>query len=147
MAATILVPVDGSPLSKRAFERALETATERVLAVHVVDPSDPGYSTPADVDVRTEPLHGSPEWYERAEEAAADLFDELVAMATAYDVEVETLTVTGEPVRELIDLAEHRDVDEIVVGGHGRDGDTGILLGRVAELVVARASTTVTVVR
>jgi nucleotide-binding universal stress UspA family protein len=147
MAATILVPVDGSPLSKRAFERALETATDRVLAVHVVDPSDPGYSTPADVDVRTEPLHGSPEWYERAEEAASDLFEELLDVASAYDVEVETLTVTGEPVREIVDLAERRDVDEIVVGGHGREGETGILLGRVAELVVARSSTTVTVVR
>jgi nucleotide-binding universal stress UspA family protein len=146
MAETILVPVDGSPLSMRAFDRALETAAQRVVAFHVVDPADPGYSTPADVDVRTEPLHGSQEWHDRAAEATEELFDDLRGRAPG-DVDLETVTVVGDPVREIVDYAERNDVDEIVLGGHGRQGETGILLGRVAELVVARSPVTVTVVR
>lgn len=146
MAETILVPVDGSPLSMRAFDRAVQTASERVVAFHVVDPADPGYSTPADVDVRTEPPHGSREWHDRAEEIAEELFADLRGRVSG-DVDLDTVTVVGDPVREIVDHAERTDVDEIILGGHGRPGETGILLGRVAELVVARSPVTVTVVR
>ncbi|MFB6129930.1 MAG: universal stress protein [Salinigranum sp.] len=147
MAQTILVAVDGSPLSRRAFDRALEDSDERVVVLHVIDPSDPGYSTPVDVDTTIEPRHGSEEWYERAREHAQALFDELEDRGGQTDIDVEMVTVSGDPARSVVDYAESNDVDQIYVGGHGRSGETNITLGRVAELVVARAPVTVTVVR
>jgi len=45
--------------------------------------------------------------------------------------------------REIVDYAEDHEIDQIVMGSHGRTGATRLLLGSVAELVVRR----VTVVR
>lgn len=146
MTSKILVPVDGSPLSRQAFEQALSDA-DAVVALHVVDPSEPGYSTPMDVDMSTEPLLGSEEWYERAAEVAEELFDELREQAADADTAIETETVRGDPVRTIVEYASSHDVDAIYMGSHGRTGDTSILLGRVAELVAARSPVTVTIVR
>lgn len=148
MSRQLLVPVDGSPLSKRALEHALEEYDgASVVALHVLDPSDPGYSSSIDVDVRNEPPHGSDEWYERASEEEEAIFDEARELADEYGEEIETETAVGEPAREIVDYAEENEVDHIVVGGHGRTGETRLLLGSVAELVVSRSPVSVTVVR
>jgi nucleotide-binding universal stress UspA family protein len=147
MPETILVAVDGSPLSKRAFEQALSDADSTVVALHVIDPTDPGYSAPIDVDVSLEPLHGSAEWYEKADEIADGIFEELTALADGSGVDVETETLRGDPARAIVEYARDNDVDAIYVGGHGRTGETNLLLGSVAELVATRASVSVTVVR
>ena len=147
MPDVILVAVDGSPLSKRAFERAISDAEATVIALHVIDPTDPGYSAPLDVDVSLEPLHGSSEWYERADELADEIFEELTALADGTGVAVRTETLRGDPARSIVEFAEKENVDAIYVGGHGRTGETNLLLGSVAELVASRSSVTVTVVR
>lgn len=149
MSERILVPVDGSPLSMRAFEVACEEHPDaEILAVHVIDPTEPGYSVfGVDPDLASEPRHGSEEWYERADELAEDLFDELSATADEHDVTLRTETAIGRPDRELIELAEDRDVDEIVLGSHGRDEPARILLGSVTEAVAFRAPVRVTLIR
>ncbi|KTG19457.1 universal stress protein [Haloferax profundi] len=147
MSDVILVAVDGSPLSKRAFEQALSDAGSTVIALHVIDPSDPGYSAPIDVDVTLEPLHGSAEWYEKANKIADEIFEELTALADGSGVEVQTKTLRGDPARSIVEYARDEDVDAIYVGGHGRTGETNLMLGSVAELVASRAPVSVTVVR
>ncbi|SFC61285.1 Nucleotide-binding universal stress protein, UspA family [Halobiforma haloterrestris] len=148
MSRKILVPVDGSPLSRQALEHSLEEFEDAtVVALHVLDPSEPGYSTPTPVDVRTEPPQGSEEWYERAHEEEESVFEEVREIAAEYDAEVTTESTTGEPSREIVDYAEENDVDHVVIGSHGRTGPTRLLLGSVAEVVVRRAPVSVTVVR
>ncbi|KAB1192009.1 universal stress protein [Haloferax sp. MBLA0076] len=147
MPDVILVAVDGSPLSKRAFEQALSDAGSTVIALHVIDPSDPGYSAPIDVDVTLEPLHGSAEWYEKANKIADEIFEELTALADGSGVDVRTETLRGDPARSIVEHARDEDVDAIYVGGHGRTGETNLMLGSVAELVASRAPVSVTVVR
>lgn len=56
-------------------------------------------------------------------------------------------TTVGNPAREIVSFAEDNDITEIVMGSHGRRGVSRVLLGSVAETVVRRAPTTVTVVR
>ena len=56
-------------------------------------------------------------------------------------------TVDGKPAREIVSYAEKGDVDHIVMGSRGRSGLSRLLLGSVAETVVRRAPTPVTVVR
>lgn len=75
-----------------------------------------------------------------------DAARDLVEGADA-DVEFHTVTVAGDPARNLVDYAERHGVDRVVLGAHGREGETRLLLGRTAELVVQRAHTTVTIVR
>lgn len=148
MVETILVPVDGSPQSRAALRLACEEhADAEIVALHVIDPADPGYSTGAAVDVRTEPPHGTEAWYDRAGEAEDELFDDVRELAAEYDVEVTTESTVGEPAREIVDYAESDGADRIVIGSHGRTGPSRLLLGSTADLVVARSPVTVTVVR
>ncbi|WP_254526084.1 universal stress protein [Natrinema caseinilyticum] len=148
MSRQLLVPVDGSPLSKRALEYAFdEEGSISVVALHVIDPSDPGYSSATDVDVRNEPPHGSREWYQRAAEEEERIFDDARELAADSDADLSTDSALGEPAREIVDYAEDNDIDQIVLGGHGRSGTTRMLLGSVAEMVVRRSPVSVTVVR
>ena len=148
MSRQLLVPVDGSPLSKQALEYAFEHHPDAaIVALHIVDPSEPGYSSATPVDVRNEPPHGSEAWYERAAEEEEQVFDEVRELAAEHDADLTTESKTGDPAREIVDYAEEHDIDGVVMGGHGRTGPSRLLLGSVTELVVARSPVTVTVVR
>ena len=148
MPQSLLVPFDGSPLSNRALEYAFDEYDDGdVVVFHVIDPNDPGYSAAIDVDVRTEPLHGSDAWYDRAHEVETQLFDEAREVAADCDGEITTESAVGDPAREIVDYADAHDVDEIVIGSHGRAETSRTLLGSVAELVVRRSPVSVSVVR
>ena len=148
MSRQILVPVDGTPLSTRAVEHALETYDDAsIVALHVLDPADPGYSSATPVDVRTEPPRGTDAWYERAADEEERIFEEVRELAADDDASVSTETATGDPAREIVDYAEEHDIEAIVMGSHGRTGPTRLLLGSVSEMVVRRSPVTVTVVR
>jgi nucleotide-binding universal stress UspA family protein len=73
-------------------------------------------------------------------EQIADLFEEA-------DLDYETEIVFGDAAREIVDYAEANEIDQIVIGNHGRSGVSRVLLGSVGEKVVRRASMPVTVVR
>lgn len=146
--ARFLLPVDGSPPSRRAVEYAFadHDPVEAVL-LYVVDPSDPDGGGAID-DVRAAPPQGSDAWYESVESAAdrllaecresvADVGDDGRLVA---DVEV------GDPSRVIVERAGRDGVDHVVVGSHGRTGLDRLVLGSVAERVVRRAPVTVTVV-
>ncbi|MCU4926574.1 universal stress protein [Halobacteria archaeon AArc-dxtr1] len=147
----IVVPMDGSPLSKRALDVALSEHPDATVDVlHVVDPTEPGYSyQPFDSTAKfdREPLHGSEEWYERAEELSETLFEDVREQASEHDAEIETELVVGLPAREIVDYVEDHDVDHVVIGSHGRTEDARILLGSVSEAVAFQSPVRVTLVR
>jgi len=85
MSRHLLVPVDGSPLSRQALEFAFEEYDNAsIVAFHVLDPTDPGYSSATEIDVRNEPRHGSDEWYERANEEEKRIFEDARELATGF---------------------------------------------------------------
>lgn len=144
----ILVPMDGSPLSQQALRIAFAEYPDATIKVlHTIDPTQPGYSYPIDVETENEPLHGSEEWYARSEELAEQLFAEVRKIAAEYDADVTTETIVGEPGREIIDYATKNDIEQIIIGSHGRDENEGLLLGRVTETVVFRSPVRVLLVR
>jgi nucleotide-binding universal stress UspA family protein len=145
---TVLVPVDGSPLSDQALRHALRTFPDASVSVlHVVDVYEPGYGTAADIDSSYEPLMGSEEWYERAEEVSERVLDDARALAADADREVSTEWEVGDPQRVIVDYAEEEDVDHVVLGSHGRTDEQRPLFGSVAEGVVRRSPVPVTLVR
>jgi nucleotide-binding universal stress UspA family protein len=144
----VLVPMDGSPLSKKALKVALEERADASITVlHVIDPTQPGYSYPIEFDLDAEPLHGSEEWYDRAEELADRLFSEAREIAEKYDAGVETEERVGEPGRAIVEFASDSDIDEIIIGSHGRTDEERPLLGSVTETVVFRSPVRVLLVR
>ncbi|MGM0606149.1 MAG: universal stress protein [Halobacteriota archaeon] len=139
----ILVPIDGSPQSKTAFEHACETISpDEIVLLHVITPSTL-YAHDGGAGMYTEQL------LESQREWAQTQFEELISHAEALDVDatIETETDVGRPARIIVEYAADNDVDHIVMGSSGRDGAARILLGSVAETVVRRAPVPVTVVR
>lgn len=143
MAKRILVPVDSSDQATAACEFAAEEYPDATLVLlHVINPAEAGYSAEASIPSFSE------EWYEQQETTAEALFDDLEAVVTAAGVDsVERVIEVGQPTKAIVEYADEHDIDQIVMGSHGRSGVSRILLGSVAELVVRRASVPVTVVR
>ncbi|AGB36182.1 universal stress protein [Natronococcus occultus] len=136
----ILVPLDDSEPALTALEHALETFPEADLTIlHVVNPSVSAY--------RSDAPYNFPRAVELEEEKAEALFETARELATDHDGTLETATMVGAPPRGIVEYASEHDVDGIVLGSHGREGVSRVLLGSVAEQVVRRAQVPVTVVR
>ena len=138
----ILVPYDGSTPAQKAVEHALEHhPDEEIVLLRVVEVAsgmiDAGISL---IEERIK---------EREDEVAGDFSAEVQSLLESEDVAFSVETATGDPAREIVAFAEDEanDVEEIVIGSHGREGVSHVLLGSVAETVVRRAPTSVTVVR
>ena len=149
MASQILVPLDGSPLGTKALSVALEAHPDaEIHALHVIDPSEPGYSYASlGIDAYDSPQHGSEAWYDRAEEYADELFEDAREQAADHDVDLTTETRVGRPDREIVAYIESHDVDHVILGSHGRDRESQTLVGGVAEAVVFRSPVRVTLVK
>jgi len=141
MTAHVLIPFDGSPAATNAIDYAQEQFSDASLTLlYVMDPmmdysrrrSFPGYRE-------------DDEFTNEREKGEALL--ETGRCAVSEDVPVETKLVAGNPARAILSFVDDNDVDQIVLGSHGRTGVARFLLGSVAETVVRRAAIPVTVVR
>jgi nucleotide-binding universal stress UspA family protein len=136
MGKRILVPVDGSPQSEAALRFATDEWPDAdVVLLNVIDPVNSGYS-------RSVLPSAAEEWYEKAREEAQDL---LADLTTETGLDPETVVTVGRPASSIVEAAS--DVDHVVMGSHGRNGVSRIVLGSVAETVVRRSPVPVTIVR
>jgi nucleotide-binding universal stress UspA family protein len=141
MSKNVLVPLDGSDRAEEALAYAYDEFSDATVSlVHIINPARAGYGAQAGLPSFSE------EWYDEAEAAAEELFAE-ARDAAPESVTLETATEVGQPARTIVDYADDNDIDEIVIGSHGRQGISRVLLGSVAENVVRRADVPVTVVR
>jgi len=149
MASQILVPVDGSPLAAKALGVALDENPDAAIGVlHVIDPTEPGYSyLSLETDPYELPQHGSEAWYDRADEYAAEVFEAANEQASDSEVEITTETRVGRPGREIVRYIEDEGIDHVIMGSHGRSDESRSLVGSVAEAVVFRSPVRVTVVK
>jgi len=132
---TILVPVDFSECSYRAFGYAMRLArafASRIILLHVFD---------SRIIENVFHIHQMDEEAVRREMAsrANTSFAALRERPEAEGLEMENLQRAGIPVREIIDAAKTVDADLIVIGAHGATGLQGILYGTTAEGVVRTA--------
>lgn len=135
----VLVPTDGSEPAEAALDHAFERfADDDITALYVMDPVESATAWG--------PATGE-DWLGSAEKRAESVLGEAVERGEESGVEIETDSVVGRPSRAIIDYAEEAAVDHLVIGSHGRDGITRVLLGSVAETVIRRSPVPVTVVR
>jgi nucleotide-binding universal stress UspA family protein len=136
----ILVAYDGSHPAQKALERAVRAANgEEIILLRVIEAADgmieAGWGIVQD------------RLKEMQEEMKSELSEDIKTFLDTEDVEFQVETVVGKPSREIVSFAEENDVSEIVIGSHGREGVSRVLLGNVAENVVRRSPITVIVVR
>lgn len=137
MAQHVLIPVDKSDQAMKALEFAFETFPDATFtALHVIIPAgsiEEGFEYK---DV-----------LEEGEERGEAILDRAREKAAEADVDLETKTVVGRTAREILDFVEENDVDQVVIGSHGRSGPARVLLGSVAETVSRRSPVPVSIVR
>lgn len=136
----ILVAIDGSEVSKNAFEYTLsEYPDEAITALHVIESANPFLSIGFSFDSYSEiPSHE----YESAEKLLEERTEEVEG-----DIEIQTAIETGKVAQEIVEYSEKNDVDHIIIGSHGRERTSRILLGSVAEAVARRSPVPITIVR
>jgi nucleotide-binding universal stress UspA family protein len=134
----IMAPIDFTPCSKKAMRYALAFARQfdsEVFCLHVVEHDKPLIVLETESYRKSHEIEGA---------------NNMNALLRELDgsVKVETATVTGSPHLEIVDAADERQVDLIVIGEHCRTGVFGrFMLGSTADEVVKRAHCPILVVR
>jgi nucleotide-binding universal stress UspA family protein len=137
---SIVVGTDGSPGAEKAVRWTIDLARGRDVSVCVVAAFPrAGLSEPLAGVARQEPV----QLVDAAENVVARAAREVADAGIA----VETDTREGDPAAVIIDVAQDRDADLIVIGSRGHTGLRRFLLGSVASKVAHHAPHSVTIVR
>jgi nucleotide-binding universal stress UspA family protein len=147
----ILVAIDGSEQSMHAADYAIAMAKKednsKIIALHVLF-SQTGYAysttmfgliTPSSINkILEDAKHEAQQWLDKIKEKISE-----------NDIELKTEVVVSPTsvVGEIVDYAEHENVDLIVIGSRGRSGFKRLLLGSTASGVVTYATCPVLVVK
>jgi nucleotide-binding universal stress UspA family protein len=140
----ILLAVDGSPPSKAAVEEVARRPWPTRSIVRILSVIQP-YTPPAPEIVLAEAT--LQEVRERLAAEADRVTTEAAEQVAASDLSVEVVVREGDPRTAIVDEADECNADLIVVGSHGRTGLKRLIMGSVAQSVVAHAHCSVEVVR
>jgi nucleotide-binding universal stress UspA family protein len=132
----ILIPTDGSELAERGVTSGLALAKSlgaKVSVIVVMEPFDRFRFTEM-----TGRLEESAKYAEAIKKDATSALDRAVNAAKQAGVSCDTMENTH-PYQAIVDAAQDRGCDLIVMSSHGRGGLSGILIGSVTNKVLAHA--------
>ncbi len=143
----ILIPTDGSPLSRAAALSAVDLARAvgaRITGLFAAPAATPlAYRGLLPVGLRTPRKSAA-----MIEKAAGRYLEVIERAARAAGVRSECIHVTSDfPADTILDVAAKRKCDLIYMASHGHRGLTGVLLGSETQKVLARAKIPVLVHR
>jgi nucleotide-binding universal stress UspA family protein len=143
---TILVPTDGSPLSDKAVDGAIEFAKQihgKIVTISVAEPApfvalSEGGAIPGDLEA----------YEEQALEVARHRVQRVAAAAATAGIPCETVaTISPSPYEEIIRAAEQFRCDIIFMASHGRRGLSRLFVGSETQKVLAHSTIPVLVYR
>lgn len=142
----ILLAIDGSRFSEAATQALIERIKPEDAEVYVLTVLDlMNYFTseaaakayiPQIDEIRHDRL-----------KMAKELIDRTTRQLQAAGFEVSSGISEGDPKTRIVEVAEQRSIDLIVMGSHGRKGFDRALLGSVSEAVARYASCSIEIVR
>lgn len=138
----ILVPIDGSKLSKKAVEKAcfLAKSTDiELLALYVVDTPD----LPSEFEHQDEITYQ--QIYELLKKEGAIYFKDVENKAKEFDVTFKTKILDGHPADEIIKESKKNDL--IIMGHKGKTALDHLLMGSTTEKVARHTDSDIMIVR
>ena len=137
----ILVPTDGSAQAALAAKTAADLAKStgaQIVGVYVIDPFPYiGIGDASAVGLQAE-----------AKSAAGQALDMLAKACEAHEVPFARDTIERNVVHEgILETASAENCDLIVMGSHGHRGIKSLILGSVAQKVLAHATQPVLIVK
>jgi nucleotide-binding universal stress UspA family protein len=145
MFRSIVVGTDGSDTATQAVRQAIELARSVGARIELVS----AYEPVSDARLREESvvvpkdLH----WMINPREDVLATLEEAAGEIRAAGVEVEMFARQGDPADAILDVAEERGSDLIVVGNKGMTGAKRFLLGSVPNKVSHHAPCSVLIIR
>ena len=142
---SIVVGTDGSETAHRAVSQAVDLAKALGARLEIVCAFEPvsrsrlregQVTAPADV-----------QWMVNAREDVEATLREAAEQAELEGVTAETYARQGDPADAILDVAEERRADLIVVGNRGMTGAKRFLLGSVPNKVSHHAPCSVLIIR
>ena len=134
----ILVAIDGSPSSTKAFEKSIYLAVKcnsKLDIVHVV-PCGLGGDSATTFEL-----------IENLKTGAMNLLDECKRVADENKVSINMILKTGDPAKTIIEIANSENYDLIIMGSRGQTPFHELLLGSVSLKVSHHAKCPVMIVR
>jgi nucleotide-binding universal stress UspA family protein len=133
---SILVPTDFSPASQRALAFAIELADTFGASLHVIHVLEDSFALAGYLEV-----YGSPDGYLEAakQQTQTELESQLTPeQKTRYSASL--VVRIGKPANEILTyLAEHSEIDLVVMATAGRGGVARLMMGSVADRIVRAA--------
>jgi nucleotide-binding universal stress UspA family protein len=141
MFTKILVAIDGSEVSKRAFDIAVAEAKAWGAELNAIYVIETGMLSSIPVDNTMEII------YTLLENEGKDALDYCQTSAKNEGVSVVQHIKQGHAGNEILKLSEELEADVIILGSHGKSEIDRILLGSVTDYVVRHSRITTMVVR
>jgi nucleotide-binding universal stress UspA family protein len=137
----ILVPVDGSENSRRAFDKALSLAKDSgatLTAIHVIE-------SPPTVYVESQKLLDNLLANYRKE--SSKVLDQFEEIAEKQGIKIQAFIMEGDPASNIINYAKNEGFDMIVIGSRGLGKIKEMMLGSTSRKVIHYAHCPVLVVK
>ncbi len=145
MFRSIVVGTDGSDTARQAVREAVELAAALGASIELVSAYEPVAGQRLRDEAREAPR--DLQWMINAREDVEATLREAAAEAEAAGVAVQTYAREGDPADAILDVAEERGADLIVVGNKGMTGAKRFLLGSVPNKVSHHAPCSVMIIR
>ncbi len=145
MFRSIVVGTDGSDTARQAVRQAIELARSVGARIELVS----AYETVSDARLRQDSIQVPEDlqWMINPRADVQAMLEEAAAEIRAGGVQVELFARQGDPADAILDVAEERGSDLIVVGNKGMTGAKRFLLGSVPNKVSHHAPCSVLIIR
>jgi nucleotide-binding universal stress UspA family protein len=145
MFRSIVVGTDGSDTAGKAVNEAIDLAKAIGARVSLVSAYEPVPQARLREEARQTPA--DLQWMVNPREEVDQTLNDAAALVREAGVEVETFAREGAPADAILDVAEERDADLIIVGNKGMTGARRFLLGSVPNKVSHHAPCSVLIIR
>lgn len=140
----ILVPTDGSDITAKAIDTAIELAKSIGAQLHTISVKEP-FPYSAISEMQPTPPQ---EFFDAQERIASKRVQAVVEQSQRAGVDCESHTVEAlHPWEAIIEHAKKMECDLLVMASHGRRGVSALLLGSETQKVLAHSKVPVLVVR
>jgi nucleotide-binding universal stress UspA family protein len=144
----VLIATDGSDLAGKAVSKGLELAKQLSAAATAVTVTEAWPPIEMAAEVERGKANPIDDYEARLAEWANGVLAKVTESARAMGVSCETVHVADQhPADGIIATSRNKDCDLIVMASHGRRGVRKMLLGSVANEVLAQSSVPVLVYR
>lgn len=139
----ILIAADGSEIATNAARHGIALAKSLGSKVTVLKVAEPFYWYDAGISADTQPAY-----VQETRQEANSLLTKLLDAAKAGGIPCETVqSEQGPPYRTIIETAQTRNCDLIIMGSHGRSGLAAIVLGSQTVKVLTHSKIPVLIYR